>query len=75
MTHEICELLWLKTLQQDLGMVDDGPKKLYSDNKAAIDIAQNSFQHDKSKHIEIDRHFIEENLIMIDMYVFLEARK
>ena len=36
--------------------------KLYSDNKSAINIAHNPIQHDRTKHIEIDRHFIKEKL-------------
>ena len=40
----------------------DLPMKLYCDNKAAISIAHNSVQHDRTKHIEVDRHFIKENI-------------
>ena len=36
--------------------------KLYYDNKAAISIAHNPVQHDRIKHVEIDRHFIKEKL-------------
>jgi hypothetical protein len=36
--------------------------KLFSDNKPAISIADNHVQHDKTKHIEIDRHFIKEKM-------------
>jgi ATP sulfurylase len=35
---------------------------LYCDNKAAIDIVNNLVHHDRTKHIEIDRHFIKEKL-------------
>ena len=35
---------------------------LYCDDKAAIDIANNPVQHDLTKHIEIDHHFIKEKL-------------
>ena len=34
--------------------------KLYCDNKAAIAIAHNPVQHDRTKHVEVDRHFIKE---------------
>ncbi|RVW62074.1 Copia protein [Vitis vinifera] len=40
----------------------DGPMKLYCDNKSAINIVHNPIQHDRTKHIEIDRHFIKEKL-------------
>ena len=38
------------------------PMKLYCDNKAAISIAHNLVQHDRTKHVEIDRHFIKEKI-------------
>ena len=36
--------------------------RLYCDNKLAISIAHNPIQHDKTKHVEVDRHFIKEKL-------------
>jgi hypothetical protein len=62
MAHGVCELLWLQTLLHDLRIFYNGPMKLYYDNKAAINIAHNHVQHDKTKHIEVDRHFIKEKL-------------
>ncbi|TYK01385.1 putative mitochondrial protein [Cucumis melo var. makuwa] len=38
------------------------PMKLFSDNKATISIANNPVQHDRTKHVEIDKHFIKEIL-------------
>jgi len=32
--------------------------KLYSDNKSAINIVHNLIQHDRIKHVRIDRHSI-----------------
>ena len=58
----ICELLWLKIILEDLGIAREGPMKLYCDNKSAINIAHNPVQHDRTKHVEIDRHFIKEKL-------------
>ena len=36
---------------------------MYYDNKAAIQIASNPVFHDKTKHFEIDPHFIREKMI------------
>ena len=36
--------------------------KLYCDNKVAINITNNLAQHDRTKHVEIDKHFIKEKL-------------
>ncbi|RVW27180.1 Retrovirus-related Pol polyprotein from transposon RE1 [Vitis vinifera] len=58
----LCELLWLKIILDDLRIKWDGLMKLYCDNKSTINIAHNSIQHDRTKHIEIDRHFIKEKL-------------
>ncbi|KAK3038643.1 hypothetical protein RJ639_027306 [Escallonia herrerae] len=58
----VCEALWLRLLLQDLGCVSKQPIKLYCDNKAACDIAHNLVQHDRTKHVEIDRFFIKEKL-------------
>ena len=58
MSHGVCELLWLKKLLRDLGFKPKDAMKLHCDNKAAIEIAHNLVQHDRTKHVEIDRHFI-----------------
>ena len=58
----MCELLWLKILLDDLKIQWTTPMKLYCDNKLAINIAHNSIQHDRTKHVEVDRHFIKEKL-------------
>jgi hypothetical protein len=62
MAHGICEILWLKILLLELGLFQTKPMILYCDNKAALDIAHNPVQHSRTKHIEIDRHFIKEKL-------------
>lgn len=52
----ICELLWLKSLMKDLKLLTEEPMRLYCDNKAAINIAHNPIQHDRTKNIAIDTH-------------------
>lgn len=39
------------------------PMSLYCNNKAVINICHNPVQHDCTKHIEVDRHFIREKLL------------
>ena len=62
MAYGACELLWLKIILKDLNIQWDGPMRLYHDNKSAISIAHNPRQHDRTKHIGIDRPFIKEKL-------------
>ena len=52
----------MKNILEDLKIRWSGPMRLYCDNKSAINIAHNPVQHDRTKHIEIDRHFIKEKL-------------
>lgn len=57
----ICEILWTQGLLRELGLRSYGPISLYCENKTAS-IAHNPVQHDKTKHIEVDRDFIKEKL-------------
>lgn len=61
MAQEVCELLQLKSLLEDLKIKWDNPWRLYCDNKLAINITHNPVQHDRTKHVEVDRHFIKKN--------------
>lgn len=62
MTLGLCEALWLQSLLKDLGYPAKESIKLFCDNKAACDIAHNPVQHDRTKHVEVDRFFIKEKL-------------
>ena len=62
MVLELCEALWLRLLLQDLGYLSRQPIRLFCDNKVACDIAHNPVQHDRTKHVEVDRFFIKEKL-------------
>lgn len=58
----ICEGIWLKRLLGELGVFTEGSIQMFCDNQAAISIAKNPVHHDRTKHIEIDRHFITEKI-------------
>jgi len=55
-------LLWIESVLKDLEIKYIDPINLYCDNKVTIQIAHNPVQHDRTKHVEIDRHFIKEKL-------------
>ncbi|RVW33868.1 Retrovirus-related Pol polyprotein from transposon TNT 1-94 [Vitis vinifera] len=58
----ICEGIWLNRLLEELRVPLMHPMVLYCDNQAAISIAKNPVHHDRTKHVEIDRHFIKEKI-------------
>lgn len=59
----ICEVIWVKQLLKDLGLAHLGSTTIFCDNKAALDIAANPLHHEKTKHVEIDCHFIRKKAI------------
>lgn len=62
MCQGICEGIWLGRMLKELKVARNNKMTLFCDNKAAIEIAKNLVHHDRTKHVEIDRHFIKEKL-------------
>lgn len=62
MTAAISDILWLVGICKELRVDVATPVKLLSDSKAAIQIAANPIFHERTKHIEIDLHFIRERI-------------
>ena len=58
-----CKLMWIKQFLQELRFCEVVQMKLYCDNQAALHIASNPVFHERTKHIEIDCHFIREKLL------------
>ncbi|RDX74492.1 Copia protein, partial [Mucuna pruriens] len=58
-----CELIWVKQLIQELKFADVQPIKMYCDNQVVLHIASNPVFHERTKHIEIDCHFVQEKLL------------
>ncbi|CAH9097348.1 unnamed protein product [Cuscuta epithymum] len=57
-----CELIWLRNLLHSLGVTQSGPVRLFCDNQAALHIASNPVYHERTKHIELDCHFIRDHI-------------
>ncbi|PON50663.1 Ribonuclease H-like domain containing protein [Parasponia andersonii] len=62
MAQGICEVLWIQMLLKELKLEPSIPMKVFCDNKAAISITYNPVQHDRTKHVEVDQHFIKEKI-------------
>jgi hypothetical protein len=62
MSQGLSEMLWVRNLLSELKLLREGPLHVWCDNRSAICIANNPVQHDRTKHIEIDRFFIKEKL-------------
>lgn len=58
----VSEGVWIKGLLQQLHIRGSFPAVLYCDNKAVIQIAGNLMFHERTKHIEIDCHFVREKM-------------
>ncbi|CAN1121074.1 Retrovirus-related Pol polyprotein from transposon TNT 1-94 [Linum perenne] len=60
--HGIQEGVWLRKVLAELKVKNDDPIEMLCDSQAAISIVKNPVQHDRMKHVEIDRHFITDNV-------------
>ncbi|XP_015168338.1 uncharacterized mitochondrial protein AtMg00810-like [Solanum tuberosum] len=60
----VAELVWLRGLLSELGVGLNGPITVFCDSKSAIQIATNPVFHERTKHIDIDCHFIREKVQM-----------
>lgn len=52
------ELLHIKNVLSDLGAPHHQLMRVYSDSKSAIVLSVNHVQHERTKHVESDCHFI-----------------
>ncbi|CAL2260119.1 unnamed protein product [Prunus armeniaca] len=51
------QLLWMRQMLEDYGLAQSC-FLIYCDNMSAIDISKNPVQHSRTKHIDIQHHFI-----------------
>lgn len=57
-----CEITWLVSLLKDLGIQKVAPVDLKCDNQTVLYIAANLVFHERTRHIEINLHFIRDKI-------------
>ena len=62
MTLSVCEIMWLYQFLMEVGIETPVSAKLWYDNQVAFHIASNRVFHERTEHIEIDRHFVREKI-------------
>jgi len=59
----VTKVIWMIGLMNDLGIKIQKPIDVCTDSKAAILLAANPVYHERTKHIEVDCHFIRETIV------------
>jgi hypothetical protein len=57
-----CEVSWLQSLLKHIHILHLKPTLLHCDDKAALHIATNPVFHERTKHKEMDCHFIRDKI-------------
>lgn len=59
----VCEVIWVLKIFKDLNITTLTPVKVLCDNKSALQIAANPVFHERTKHFEMDLHFVREKIL------------
>lgn len=62
MAAAIQEALWLKRFEREIFLEAPSTIVLYCDNQGALHLAKNQNYHARTKHIDVRKYFIQENL-------------
>ncbi|GJU97860.1 ribonuclease H-like domain-containing protein, partial [Tanacetum coccineum] len=57
------EIVWILKILKDLNWEHFMPVNMFCDSQAAIKIAANPVFHERTKHLEIDLHFVREKIL------------
>lgn len=62
LANAAAELMWVRKLLDEIGIFQSGPARLWCDNLGATYLSANPVFHARTKHIEIDFHFVREQV-------------
>ena len=69
MANGVAEATWLRQLLHELHAPLRRATLVYCDNISAVYMSSNPVQHQRTKHIEIDLHFVRERVSVGDLRV------
>ena len=69
MANGVAKASWLRQLLQELHAPLRRATLVYCDNISAVYMSSNPVQHQRTKHIEIDLHFVRERVAVGDVRV------
>jgi len=67
MAMTTCELKWLKGILSSLNVIHTTSMLLHCESQAALHISQNPVFHDRTKHIEVNSHFVCDAFVIRDI--------
>lgn len=65
----VADVTWVQQLVLELFIPSCLPNVIWCDNLSAISLASNPIYHARTKHVEIDNHFIREKVLSKDIVV------
>lgn len=60
--HLSMQLQWLQSLSSEIDLDHTAPSKLWNDNTSGLALTSNAVFHARTKHVEVDVHFIREKV-------------
>ena len=63
-SHCVMEATWLRQVLEDIGLVQLEATPMNCDNQGCLAFAKNPKHHSRTKHIDIQYHFIREKIAM-----------
>ena len=64
MAHAVADMVWLRQLLSELHRPIEQANIVYCDNISVVYMLGNPVQHRRTKHIEIDIHFVREKVAL-----------